>query len=217
MSLIEELQQESIKSSCDITLLLRKAFLISHKLQLVEFENWVKNELNGYTDKSVLPSYRKGITGKVKYWNPFNGWCPMLFGNSKLEKTLSSRNIYDSIPRLSFLVDGDKNNFLSMSFAPETVNQLWNDSLTGPMDTYLIVDKSIFANIIEQVKNEILNWSLLLEDRGIMGSGVSFNDNEQIIAKNDKQIISYTTNIYGNVSDSQIQQGSDKSIQKYNK
>ena len=84
------------------------------------------------------------------------------------------------------------------------------------METYLVFDKSIFVNIIEQVKTNLLNWVLLLEDQGISGDSVSFSISEKEKAKNSQIINNYQTNIFGDLNRSQLQQGTNESQQNSN-
>ena len=44
-SIIIDLEEEALRSNVDIIALLRKSKVISHKLQLQEFEEWTNNEL----------------------------------------------------------------------------------------------------------------------------------------------------------------------------
>lgn len=46
--IVIELQHEALKSDFDIMNLLRNAYLVARKLKLQEFEEWIKDELNGY-------------------------------------------------------------------------------------------------------------------------------------------------------------------------
>ena len=84
------------------------------------------------------------------------------------------------------------------------------------METCLIFDKSVFVNIIEQVKTNLLDWVLLLEDQGISGDSVNFSISEKEKVKNSKIINNYQTNIYGNLDRSQLQQGTSESQQTSN-
>ena len=102
-----------------------------------------------------------------------------------------------------------------MDFSPEALDLIWANNNHLRMDTYLIIDKSTIQNIIEQVKNELLNWILLLDDKGIIGEGTSFSFEEKEKAIGDPQIINHITNIYGNVESSQLQQGTSNSNQKF--
>lgn len=215
MGIIQELQAEIINPDADINNVLRKALLVSHKLQLKEFEKWIKNELNGYTDTDDLPIFRKNIKGKLKFFNPYRGWCPVQFETAKYEEFMTTRCITQSVPQLLSLIR-DSKGFLSMKLPPEIVRSLWKDSFIPEMETCLIFDKSVFVNIIEQVKTNLLDWVLLLEDQGISGDSVNFSISEKEKVKNSKIINNYQTNIYGNLDRSQLQQGTSESQQTSN-
>ena len=73
--------------------------------------------------------------------------------------------------------------------------------------------KSAIVNIIEQVKNKILDWALLLEENGIRGENLQFSVEEKETVKNAPQIINYVNNFFGDVKDSQIQEGTKQSSQ----
>lgn len=215
MGIIQELQAEIINPDADINNVLRKALLVSHKLQLKEFEKWIKNELNGYTDTDDLPIFRKNIKGKLKFFNPFRGWCPIQFETAKAEDSLTTIDIMQSVPQLISLVKDSKGT-LRMNLPPEVVQCIWNNSFSSEMETYLVFDKSIFDNIIEQVKTNLLDWVLLLEDQGISGDSVNFSISEKEKVKNNKIINNYQTNVYGNLDGSQLQQGTSESQQNSN-
>lgn len=69
-------------------------------------------------------------------------------------------------------------------------------------------------DIIEQVKNKILDWAIVLEENGIMGEGISFTTEEKSRAQSEPQIVNYISNFYSSVSDLQFQQGTDNSRQQ---
>lgn len=77
----------------------------------------------------------------------------------------------------------------------------------------LFISSSIVNHIIEQVKTNILNWTLVLEEKEIIGEGMSFSQEEKNKAKSESQIINYISNFYGDMIDSQFQQGTSKSSQ----
>lgn len=85
---------------------------------------------------------------------------------------------------------------------------------TGRNANYeLHFSKSAIVNIIEQVKNKILDWALLLEENGIRGENLQFSVEEKETVKNAPQIINYVNNFFGDVKDSQIQEGTKQSSQ----
>ena len=51
MGIIIELQREALNESVSIESLMRKAYLVAKKLDLKEFEEWLKQEQNGYDEK----------------------------------------------------------------------------------------------------------------------------------------------------------------------
>ena len=57
MSIVLDLQKHIIENKKTPTELLREALLISTKLKLYDFRDWIDNELKGYENKNV-PSYR---------------------------------------------------------------------------------------------------------------------------------------------------------------
>ena len=54
-SFVRNLQNDVIQSGCDVVNVLRKAHVIATKLDLNNFDSWIRNELYGYTsfDNSV--------------------------------------------------------------------------------------------------------------------------------------------------------------------
>lgn len=63
--------------------------------------------------------------------------------------------------------------------------------------------------VISTVQNNILNWTLLLEENGIEGENLSFTDTE--IKNAQTPIINnYINNFYANVEGMDLQQGNSK-------
>jgi len=58
MSLLSEIQADTLDSKLDIANLLRKCMVLASHLGNEDFETWVSYELNGYPDRDHLPSYR---------------------------------------------------------------------------------------------------------------------------------------------------------------
>lgn len=71
--------------------------------------------------------------------------------------------------------------------------------------------------IISAVQNHILNWALLLEDNGIKGDGLSFNNDEKKFAKNASVVNNYTNNFYSAAKNMRISQGNSIEKKKMNK
>jgi hypothetical protein len=125
---------------------------------------------------------------------------------------LKEFDVFDSIPSLNNLLDTKEKHFISSLSGSANVSL----SELFKYDTKYQIElpRNSIVNIIEQVKNKILGWALILEENGILGEGLSFSKEEKKVAQEEDKIINYVTNIYGDVSDSQIQQGTKRSKQE---
>jgi len=211
MAIITELQRQAIDSETDVLSLLRSALLVAHKLDLEDFRLWLECELTGYTDKKYLPDYRL-IKGELKAFDQYTGWIPVVVSHREMEDVLTKREITESIASLYDLLKSEKaREGFVISIDGSTALKI--SQLTGIQTNYKIdVSSSSIANIVEQVKNKILEWSLELEKNGIMGENLSFTDVEKEKAREAPSITNFIT-FNGDVSNSQIQQGSENSKQ----
>ncbi|MBY0315622.1 MAG: hypothetical protein K2Q26_08890 [Bdellovibrionales bacterium] len=75
----------------------------------------------------------------------------------------------------------------------------------------LHISLAALSKILDSVKNLILSWALKLEEDGIVGGDVSFSADEIQKASRANYNI---TNIYGNIVESQVQQGTSQSTQR---
>lgn len=211
MGIVIELQKQAIDTDSDVVSLLRKAYLVARKLDIKDFEEWINSELNGYTDYDKIPDYRE-IRGQVKAWNPYHGWIPVIIQEREYEDVLSTRKVFDSIPSLYNAICNIESQTLTYSFDGSTLAALCR--MTHHNTNYqLHFSKSAIVDIIEQVKNKILDWALLLEENGIVGENLQFSVEEKETVKNVPQITNYVNNFFGDVKDSQIQEGSKDSSQ----
>lgn len=210
--IVLELQQEAINKESDILNLLRKAYLVARKLKLDEFEEWINNELNGYKDMDKSPDYRK-VRGEVKAWNPYHGWIPVILANDDIDKTISEHLVSDSIPNLKNVYDNSSNGTVVLQFGA-SMNQFLAKSCDFGTKYALMIGANQIYNIMEKVRNIVLDWSITLEESGILGEGLQFTDEEKEIANTTATINNYTNNFYGDAKDTQIQQDTKDSMQE---
>ncbi len=205
-----QLQQESLDRSVSVTDLLRKSLVITIKLKLGEFESWINSELSGYAPLDEVPLYRK-VKGSVKFWNPYRGWCPVIFNDPKQGEALSTRDITQAIAELENLANDKDAKFFHVPFSQESERRLCNHLNVGfETNISLITPQTEIVRIVEQVRNIILNWSLQLEQDGALGEGMSFTPQETQSAKETPQAVN---NFYGPVHNPQIQQSNATAVQ----
>lgn len=195
-SIVLDLQQEVISQNCDIVNALRKAHLIAMKLGLEDFDKWVLNELNGYSEKNNCPEYRK-LHCILKALNPYHGWMPTMINDPEMEEKISTKFIVQSISEIITLVNNGKDG-LSINcngVELDLFNKLFDNPI--PMQFAYHVSTASVADIIEKVKNTLLEWTLQLEKEGIMGENMAFNEIEKEQAKSIPQTIN---NYYGSTN-----------------
>lgn len=215
-SVVLELQKEVMREDCDVLNLLRKAHLIAAKLNLEEFDKWILYELNGYTNNDcIIPEYRCIIVS-LNEWLPFYGWCRV--DDKHIEKMFSTIEMRDSLGCLVELSKKYNESFKIYSFDADDNSRI--NSLRGrtKQQTQYSLYCSVLQikSIIEQVKNTILDWTMKLEDKGIVGKEMQFNSEEKESAKQIPQTVNnyfgHTSIINGEVKNSAIVTGDGNTI-----
>lgn len=207
-SLVLDLQQEAYNSGESISSLLRKAYAVARKLKITEFEQWIYSELHGYKcDYNEIPDYRI-VSGNLRAFNACHGWVPVIIDDTKLAEILNNRKIPDPITNLEVLVGSNSNSLMIQ--LPNDIRKQIAEWAGVNTNFSVFVRKSQVETILETVRNVVLEWSLKLEEDGIMGEDMKFTDNEKTTAQEN----SYTVNnFYGDILKSQIQQNSNNSTQ----
>lgn len=210
--IVLDLQLEALSKDSDVLNLLRKAYVVARKLKLDEFEEWVNSELNGYKDGNKIPEYRK-VKGEVKGWNPYHGWIPMIMQDTEIENMISEHLVSDSIPNLKNVYDSANGSNATLQFNAGMNNLLSKSSGFNTKYALMISANQIY-NIMERVRNIVLDWSITLEENDILGEGLQFTKREKDIAVSSSTINNYMNNFYGDVRETQIQQDTSESTQK---
>jgi len=218
-SVVLELQQLASDSEKNIIDLLRKALLVATKLNLVEFKQWIQNELNGYKG-GELPAYRQ-IHAQVKGKNPYHGLISIGFPDKEMEWTLSSVPIRDSISALYDLIEHRKSTDVLHMQMPFEAQRMVSQLLESPfqnIEVYWILQRSQIVEILDAIRNAILEWSLKLESEGILGDEISFSEDEKQKASSST-VIQHVENfnfqgVLGSVTNSNLTQNLQITVKK---
>lgn len=207
MGIVIELQQEALYKDTDILSLLRKAYLVARKLHLKDFEAWINREMNGYGPDDEVPKYHI-YRGEIKAWNPYHGWVPVICDR---ELPFTIYECRDSISNLIAILE--KKQGAAIAF-PNELNAYLSKNSNSPMPTkyQLQLSLNLIYGTLEAIRNRILDWAITLEENGIVGDGLQFTRDE--IERAQNQTVNNITNVFGNITDSQIQQGSNHSTQE---
>lgn len=208
--LVAELQADALNKEIRVSDLLRKALVVSRKLAIHQIEEWLKRELNGYSDTDDLPDYRT-IQGETKAFNPYRGWIPIDFRNHEQAAFYSQCKTLQAIGELELLISRTDTR-IHFPFSNKEA-QLLMAGMELPLHPTLFVSPTEILKILETVRNDVLEWALELEEKGILGEGMSFSPQEKEAASH---ITNYFTNNFGNVTNSQFQQNSPNASQVLN-
>jgi len=202
LPLIRKLQAEAANPDASVTNLLRMAKIAATKLNLNDALVWIDRELEGYMHLKVedLPPYRR-LTGTPKGYNPYHGWQPIQFRDAKTAEYLSQAPIGLSLGAIEKSVREPSGGEYAFPYPPELKTKVQN-RLAYPVDVHIAIECSQLWNIVEQVRNLILNWSLELEKVGVLGEDMHFSEQERGDAKPvTQQFIIQNVGVLGNVSD----------------
>jgi len=207
--LVLELQRDALNSEIKVSNLLQKALVVSKKLGIIEIEEWLNKELNGYYPEDEIPKYRT-VRSEVKVFDSYQ-WQSPIFKDFEMAEKLSQKLIITSIKalELEFERGEDKSVY---PFDKDTENRLMA-LMRYPRQLTLFIDRSEILGILETVRNKILDWSLELEQKGILGKGMSFSNDEKKLAH---QTTYQITNNIGSMHNSQLQQDSAGATQSLN-
>ncbi len=206
MNLVNELQVSAERD--DVLTVLRKTKRLASKLGRQDIGDWLRSELEGYTDKKSVPDYRQVRT---TYVMKTNGYVPAGYG--MVRDGLQDLNAFsDMAPTLpvtdpissvlawieSMSTEGHSV-FLSVNRAMKSdayIRQHVNPMFSEQVSFLLRMNDSQIKGIPEQIKDRVLDWACALEQAGVQGDGMSFDEKEKRIANA----------ITFNISHSQIEQ-----------
>lgn len=165
-----QLQQKLIDSDCSVVEILRLAKIIASELELVDFENWINCELNGYTCTDNLPEYR--TTTRILCWNRIYGWLPVQINSKELEQTLSKATFCQSIHSLYDIKDIPTDRY--MFLCPGEISAALNRLIDGNGREFLawFNQSGQIETIMQAVKDKVLIWTCELKKQGILGENL---------------------------------------------
>ena len=185
--------------------ILRKAHVVAYNLNLEDFDDWILNELNGYSNLKDVPEYR--VT-----FGQFYG----LFGNQKLPLAIGEKiykdpqgfRVSNSLSEIINLANQGKD----LTFDATEGFLVFNTTIEGipaKLPVEFIINNNILNKIVNTVKNYLLTWCLKIEKENL-----DLNNAEGVEkAKNMTQNF-YTNVIYfnGNIKDSNIINGNSNIV-----
>lgn len=176
--LVEQIQLDAMNPAVPVATLLRKVKVAAVKLGLSDTLSWVEQELAGYSDD--LPEYRMG-RGQTVGYNPYHGWQPVAFQDHETADLVATVNFYEPIGNYEQLLEKGEgpfhiplpNSMLSL------LNETFNFQVPKAANT---ISRGLIVQIVDRVRDLVLDWALELARAGISGDGLGFSSEERTIA-----------------------------------
>ncbi|WP_420340123.1 hypothetical protein [Roseibium sp.] len=197
--LIFEIQRDALSNNVPIEDLLRRVKLAAAKLELDQLEDWVDQELNGYS--GPIPEYRV-VNGQPRAFNPYNGWIPIISDNEKQNSFLSEARVRQSVSSLRDLIENPSGDgTLHLPLSPELIVQLNQGMAVQFGDMVIRITRGSIVSILDHVRNKVLDWAIEMERKGVIGESMSFNADERKEAKSVTNTFHFANvgSIVGNV------------------
>ena len=162
--IIKDLAQDKIT----IESALRRLLVISYELDNSELQKWIENELNGYTNNSIIPDYRKNVTYMIMY-SGYN--ASTLIRQQPLSKSYFDKELQDII-KTRVIKDGVNILENSIKSKSEIIFNLIDfagvvshnsGGLIRCIRLEQIISKTTFLQILSNVKTKLIQLLLELE------------------------------------------------------
>jgi len=178
--LILQIQEAALDGKSSVADALRKAKVACVKLGAGdgEFAKWIGLELNGYKTLEGFPDYRK-LSGTPEGYNPYHGWQPVIFHSAQQKENWGHAPIGMTISAIEESIRNAKPDGVFGFPYPPDVEQELRDSVNHGTQFRIRLEVSHVANIINSVRNILLEWTLEMEKKGILGENLTFSADEK--------------------------------------
>ncbi len=201
MTLIDDIRSDLINESADLANTLRKAKILASELGVSEFRDWVDSELNGYSDISKLPNYRRFRPQNVgTFAGSFQRWMenvPLPTYNlpDEVKEFAENLEFLAGVGELEAMLT-QENEYLRKPWPQEGVilaRQVVK--MSGGMElveAHQPILSSTIAGILHNVKNKLLDFILGLQENNVTSANLNSGEVKQEEVRN-----LFNINIYG--------------------
>ena len=203
MALLQDIISAATSEKQDAPSLLRKALVLATRLRNDELKSWVSSELNGYTDESSVPEYRRTEVISYgffadRYVGQATLQIPLVVLPKEFREKYRRVTMQNPINALIDLLDRSKEKDINITlpWPPAALRFAQKVSEIQCISAWRALNPSFVAGIVDTVKTRILSMALDLEDADPTAGEVPSTRDPLSEAKMS-QII--TTHIHGTV------------------
>ena len=210
-SIVEQLRDLALDPNSDVEELLNKALFVARKLKIKDFRKWCELELEGYGSEE-LPIYRK-LRGQLKAVNRIHGYIPFIIP-PELDEIVTLIEVNQGIGELNNLLKQEADSFMNI-IIPEMrqiLLEMQKDQFSQ-LEPRVLFARTQLMGVLTKIRTIILNWSIQLEEDGILGEGLKFSKEEKKAAMSVNHFnIQNMQGVVGNVSGGIINQNNQMKI-----
>ena len=186
-AIVPELIEMATGRTVSTTDLLRKSLVVSERLALPYFSNWINFELNGYKENPT-PEYRK-LKGEIKLLTTSGRPLPPSAALVQLINRELEIKITEPIHEIEISIKDKEELFREINIENKKIykTQKIQGAIKYINEIEIARGNRLAATlstkkaqgICENVRTKILNIALDLEKNGIKGNGMTFNNKEK--------------------------------------
>jgi len=153
--------------------------------------------MEGYSGQQEVPEYRV-IQGELVAQNPITGLIPFFVADQEVLQLMTRRCERSPVGVIQNALDGDNaksTGYFIARFPQNVVLPILKAQDYPPLVPFLKLNRMAYVRIIDSVRNAILDWSLKLEEDGILGEGMSFTSQEKELANQNESELAPIINI----------------------
>lgn len=173
-------------------------------------KKWCQAELDGNFGKKC-PDYR-AVKGQLKAVNPFRGLIPFMLPD-EFDEAVTRIQMTDSIGQIKNLLNHENASYhWQLSNTQKEILMGFQEGYSK-LEPKVVFQRSQLQAIVTKVRTIIFNWSVELEEKGILGKGLKFTDKEKESAVSiNNYTIENFQGIAGNIVDSTISQNNQMNV-----
>lgn len=171
MSLLREIQQNTCDPNIRLSDILRKCKILAARLNFKPLDEWVNNELNGYSDDKPLPQYRifkhielVGNYRTLNHWGENVGISSFLIPEKYIDK-MTTITLNEGIGVVESIVAKSQNSVINISIPQDFLMILKLE--VKYLKYFTSISRAIsihqFTNILDTVKNRIVEFAIEIE------------------------------------------------------
>jgi hypothetical protein len=170
MRILSQVQADLVDSDASLADTLRKARVLAHRINSSELDHWASLELDGYKDISEVPDYRiieAGCAGTWTNgrWRIQNQGVPLhQIDSQNLVDLITKYPVRDGIRTVEHLSASKEQNIIITPELTTMVNHYVGDQGYGFSEIRILIHSYHFEQILDTVKNRLLDFVLRLND-----------------------------------------------------